>query len=126
MRFFGKKATRFRVQLGMDIKRCSSCRNFTRPCEVYGEPAVFHRWCEIETAILRFDMHFKPEDQQRLRCKYEQTHTIPPGCSLEKLTDIVALVEWPAGTVSKVSPDSIKFLDTQHPNSRNELKETKS
>ena len=126
MRFFGKKAARFRVQLGMDIKRCSTCRNFTRPCEVCGEPAVFLRWCEVETGILQFNAFFKPEYQERLRRVYCQTNTVPHGCSLEKLTDVVALVEWSDGTVSRVNPESIKFLDVQQPSSHNELKETKS
>ena len=82
----------------------------SRPCEVDGRPALFHRWVEEDKALLRINCYTTPEEQQKLVYKFRQGGLIDPGCSTEVLRETFALVEYRDGTVAKVKPELVRFV----------------
>lgn len=84
-----------------------------RPCEVDGKPAVFHRWVDDETGALIINFFAKDDMVDRLRRKFKEDGVVPAGCSLEKLHQTLALIEWPGGTVETVPVSKIRFTDKE-------------
>lgn len=98
------------ITLGLDLKRCTECLGTTRPCEVGGVAARFHRWVEVENALLRVN-YMRPEEQREFVRRFREEGVCGPGGSLEKQRGCHALIEWPDGSVSLVDVHLIKFLD---------------
>ena len=105
------KKTRWTVQMGVDVKRCAECGKHERPCLVDGKPAIFHRWVEEDKALLRIDRFMKPEDQARAFQLFNNTGVADASSTIEKLRVTFALVEYPDGSVGKVKPELVTFLD---------------
>lgn len=85
----------------------------TRPCTVQGHPAFFHRWVTEDRGLLRVHAMTNPEQQQALHAYYVKHGIIPSSGSLEKLTETLALVEMPDGSVKKVPAIQIRFTDRE-------------
>lgn len=83
-----------------------------RPCLVDSDPAVFHRYVEADQALLRINVFCKPAEQaalvRRFRDEgvYDQT-----SCSVEVVRNVAALVEYPDGSMGRVDPVKLTFLD---------------
>lgn len=92
---------------------CRECCTPTRPCEVDGKPARFHCWVEVERAKLAIDRLVRRDEIPAIRRDFDQDHIVPVGCHLEKLRDVVALVEYEGGTCAKVDPNLIQFTDRE-------------
>ena len=82
-----------------------------RPCKVNGEPALFHRWADEDKGLLRINVFTRPEEQESLHRRFRDAGVVPHGCSTEVLRATFALVEYPDGTVKKVRPDAVRFMD---------------
>lgn len=82
-----------------------------RPCLVYGKPAMFHRWVDEDRALLKVDRFMRPEDRDRVFQMFQETGVADCVSTIEKLRTCLALVEYPDGTVSKVKPEAVRFLD---------------
>ena len=82
-----------------------------RPCTVDGRPALFHRWIEEERVLLKVNAFTTPEDQQRLLYKFREMSLVAPECSTEVLHSVLALVEYRDGTVAKVKPERVRFVE---------------
>jgi hypothetical protein len=82
-----------------------------RPCEVDGEPAGFHSWAIQERAALGFEIFFKPDEQLAMLYKFEKTGIIPPGCEIEKIVNVCAIIERENGTVELVPAEKVRFVD---------------
>lgn len=109
---FWKKKTPFaKLRLGLDVKRCSECPGSERPCLADGKPAVFHRWVDEDKGLLRINAFTRPEEQDRLHRTFREAGVIPHCCSMEALRAAFALVEYSDGSVGKVKPELIQFLD---------------
>ena len=108
-----KKKVRKMAQLtlGLDLKRCTECLGNTRPCEVSGLPARFHRWVEEEQALLHINVYERPEVQAETVRRFREEGVFGPTCSVEKQRSCRALIEWPDGSVSRVEVQHVKFLD---------------
>lgn len=87
------------------------CPAELRPCEVDGQACLFHRWVDEDKALLKINCFTREEEQVYLRRKFEQTLTVPGGCSTETIRYTFALVEYPDGSVDKVKPEMIQFTD---------------
>lgn len=98
-----KKAKRTRL-LPMDELR--SC-----PCEVDGRPALFHRWIEDDRALVRINCFVTPEEQVEMVRKIRASGIYAQGCSPEVVRETFALVEYRDGTVAKVRPELVRFVD---------------
>lgn len=84
-----------------------------RPCLVDGKKkALFHKWVTEDELVLKCDAHFRENRLAELVNRYHKTLTIPLGMSTLKISSTFALVELEDGTIIKVKPLSIKFLDS--------------
>ena len=82
-----------------------------RTCEVNGRKAIFHRWIDIDSYLLKLDMVMKPDHIKKLVDKFEETHIVPAGTHTEKIHEVVGLVEYKDGSMDKVEPKTIIFND---------------
>lgn len=83
-----------------------------RPCLVDGKKALFHKWVTEDELVLKCDAAFKVDRLTELVNQYHKTLTIPHGMSTLKISSTFALVELEDGTIIKIKPLSIKFLDS--------------
>lgn len=103
---------------GLDLKECAKCPNNTRPCIVAGKSALFHRWVEDEKALLRINTFVRPEVQMEIVRRFREEGVFDSGCSVEKQCACFGLVEWLDGSVARVAPEDIHFLDRYEPGKR--------
>lgn len=84
-----------------------------RPCTVYGNKALFHRWVEEEKLIIKIESALQRKSEYRdIALKdYHKNGIIGPGLSTEKIKCASALVEFEDGHVEKVDPTVIVFDD---------------
>lgn len=84
-----------------------------RPCMVDGKQALFHRWMERDVVYYEYDPNTPDIMMQDTYKAFIEDHIIPRGfCTLKKVREEAAIIEFRDGNVSVVSPDKIKFLDT--------------
>lgn len=67
----------------------------SRPCEVDGVPALFHRWADADETLLTFNA----------------SH--PCNSTTEVIRKTLALVEYRDGTVHLVQPELVHFTDKE-------------
>ena len=85
--------------------------NPERLCLVDGKPAVFHRWVDEDKGLLKINTFVRTAEAETLNRTFHEYGIIPDCCSMEKLRTTLALVEYPDGSVGKVKPELIQFLD---------------
>ena len=89
-----------------------------RPCLVYGyREALFHRWVEADKVIFKIDRGFKEGSLKdllnRITTMYKEHNAIySPYVKIEKIKIFYGIVENGDGSIEKVDPENIKFLDT--------------
>jgi hypothetical protein len=86
-------------------------RPVLRPCLADGKPATFHRWVEEDKALLRIHALCHPEHQKQSVHRFHVEGVTDDSSSIEKLRVTYALVEYPDGSVGRVKPELIQFLD---------------
>ena len=84
-------------------------RVVSRPCEVDGVPALFLRWIDADRVLIQIDALGEGEYMHR----YRSECVLSPGCHGEVIRETFALVEYPDGTVGKVKPEALRFLDKE-------------
>lgn len=82
----------------------------TRPCEVDGEPALFHRWIDEDVALLKVNCFVSPDERDVLVRRFRAEGFVPAGCSTEVIRHTFALVEYRDGMIGKVDPERIRFI----------------
>lgn len=82
-----------------------------RPCLVDGKPATFHRWVEEDKAMLQLGALMKREDVERAVREFNKLGVVDASSAIRVLRICFALVEYPDGSVGKVKPELIQFLD---------------
>lgn len=82
-----------------------------RPCLVDGKPATFHRWADVDRALLKIDVFVRPDEQDRLVRAFRNNSVVPQCCSTEVVRMTLALVEYPDGSVGMVKPELVTFID---------------
>lgn len=86
-----------------------------RPCDVDGKAAMFHRFVDDDRALLRINKFCKPAEQEALvRYFREQGVYNDDACSTEILRSTMALVEYADGSLGKVDPEKVTFLDNEN------------
>lgn len=86
-----------------------------RPCEVDGQRCYFHRFIEQELGWLQFndEIVLGTKTVDMILDDFHERGIIANCCSMEKLRHAYALVEFPDGTVKKVEPEKVRFLDRE-------------
>jgi hypothetical protein len=82
-----------------------------RRCEVNGKPAIFHRWVDEDKAVLHFHALIRTEEMRNWTKMFNEEGAAPSSCSVKVLRATFALVEYRDGTVDKVKPEAIRFMD---------------
>lgn len=82
-----------------------------RPCSVNGRKAWFHCWIQTEHPYFISTAFCSREEIKEMSCRIEDITIIPSSFKVEKITKVVALVEYDNGTVVKVNPEEITFED---------------
>lgn len=107
-----KKNTKVgKIELGLEVKRCAECPNSQRPCLIDGQPALFHGWVDDDRAFLRINVLIPESEQRSIWREFQKTGYVPSGCSTEVQRVTVALVEYPDGSLGKVKPELVTFVD---------------
>lgn len=109
--FWKKKKPAWKLQLGFDVTRCAECNKYERPCLADDKPATFHRWVDDDQAMLRINTFCRPEDQELIVRRFREEGVLDTTASVEKLRTCLALVEYADGSVGRVKPELIQFLD---------------
>ena len=118
--FQKKKKTRRAgsIVFGLDLKECAKCPNNTRPCVAAGKSAMFHRWVEDEKALLKINVFLRQEHRDEIVRRFREDGECGPECSIEKQRVCMGLVEYPDGSVARIAPEAIRFLDRCDPGER--------
>lgn len=82
-----------------------------RPCLADGKPALFHRWVDEDKGLLKIHALVRPDHQQAIVHRFHEEGVADSASSIEKLRATFALVEYADGSVGKVKPELIQFLD---------------
>ena len=85
----------------------------SRPCEVGGGPALFHRWIEEDRVLFQPRAFIDPHKTAELVHRFRAELVVEPGCSTEVLRETFALVEYRDGTIAKVDPLRVRFVDKE-------------
>ena len=111
MKFWKKKKPFSKLELGVDVKRCMECTKYVRPCLADDKPATFHRWVDETRGLLHINALVTPIEREMIYRDFQSTGVAGPHCSIEPERNVFALVEYPDGSVGKVKPELIQFLD---------------
>ena len=84
-----------------------------RPCLADGKPAFFHRWVDEDKGLLRINAFTRHDEAERLHRAFRDEGIVHNCCSVETLRVTFALVEYRDGTVGKVKPEQVRFLDRE-------------
>lgn len=98
---------------GMGFRDGRLCGPDLRPCLADGKPATFHRWVEEDRALLRIHAFVRPEDQLEIVRRFHGEGVTGPEADVAMTRICFALVEYADGSVGKVKPELIQFLDRE-------------
>lgn len=82
-----------------------------RPCLADGKPATFHRWVDADSTLLHINVFARQEERDIINRRFKDTGVVPNCCTADVVRAVFALVEYPDGSVGKVKPELIQFLD---------------
>lgn len=106
-----KKKPAHQLTVGLRTQLCKECHDFERRlCEVYGQPALFHRWVQGDKVLLKVNTTDRDAEIESLNSWLRDAGMIRSGCSTEVISETFALVEYPDGKVARVRPESVRFL----------------
>ena len=100
------------IQLGVDVRRCDKCKAL-RPCEVDGKICIFHRFIDEDKALLEIEPLVKQETLIAWRRAFNEFGEVPPHSTVKIMRHTYALVEYSDGSVGKVEPELVQFLDRE-------------
>lgn len=86
-----------------------------RPCIVKGErDALFHRWIFDEKVLINFEVRVLPSMKEEIVERAKKSGVFSDGIRPVPVKSTLALVEYKDGTVAKVDPEDIRFLDSDY------------
>lgn len=85
-----------------------------RPCEVDGKVCTFHRFIDEDRALLRINGFTTWQEREKLYADFKERGVCPACCTIETVRRTWALVEYPDGSLGKVAPEEVCFLDKEH------------
>ncbi len=83
-----------------------------RPCEVDGSKAWYHGLVQADQALLKADNYNgQPGAFAACHREYSATGRIPMYCDVVIVRRTFAMIEYLDGSVSKVDPEKVHFID---------------
>lgn len=83
----------------------------TRPCKVDGDPAMFHRFVDIDRGVLHIKGFVRPSEMSTILENFNKNNFTGPDCNIEKFHSTMALIEWPDGRLCTVAVERVQFTD---------------
>lgn len=85
-----------------------------RVCKVDGTLALFHRWIDEDETVLKINNYLLVSDQdaQKIYMRFKETNVATRECDVNVMRRTFALVEYEDGSVSKVDPEKVKFINS--------------
>lgn len=84
-----------------------------RPCYVDGRKALFHRWKDKESIVLKFNIITNYHERTKVLREYYESKIVPSMCDIVKIKNVLGIVELEDGTIDEVEPTSIRFIDNK-------------
>lgn len=89
-------------------------RTGQRPCRTPNtEGCWFHRLVEETQFLYKAKLLLRREDEFMLRRKIDATGIVPSTFDVEPFVAIKAIVEFPDGTLRRVDPEQVQFIDRE-------------
>lgn len=82
-----------------------------RQCMVNQKKAFFHKWIEEEALVYHFDTHMESSQIINIAKKFREDNIVPPYIKTTTIKTLYALVEFEDGSIGKVKPEDLYFLD---------------
>lgn len=83
-----------------------------RPCEVDGSKAWYHGLVHSDQAILKADAYWdQPDNYAACHREFRASGRIPMYCDIVVVRKSYAMVEYLDGSVEKVDPEQVHFID---------------
>lgn len=82
-----------------------------RPCEVDGSKAWYHGLIHCDRTLAQADGILRPQDRQSLELAITHGLVIPAECRVYVERRTYAMVEYLDGSVAKVDPEQVHFID---------------
>ena len=95
----------------MGIWNISSDPTTLIPCTVDGDPALFHRFVDIDRGVLQIKGFVRPSEMSNILENFNKNNFTGPDCNIEKFRSTMALVEWPDGRLCTVAVERVQFTD---------------
>lgn len=92
---------------------CKTCQNPLRPCLADDKPALFHRWIDEDRVLVKLNGLCSHETRKKILDEFQVRGVLGPEGSTEVVHNTLALVEYHDGSVGKVRPELITFLDKE-------------
>lgn len=96
---------------GLGFRDGRLCPADLRPCEIKGEPALFHKFEIKAEGLLKINAFVNEREMDRINRRFRLTGIIPEYCSVEKSVMVCAVIEWPDGSVTLEPAESVRFTD---------------
>ncbi len=118
----GKKTKKLLERLLRCAEQRDTDHGLLRPCLIDlhpdmvedVKPALFHRYVDDDRALLRINTFCKPAEQEAMVRDFRERGVYSAqSCSTEIIRKTWALIEYPDGSIGKVEPESVHFLDTE-------------
>lgn len=82
-----------------------------RPCVVADKKALFHNWVHREKAFLKIKAFVSDEIAKDIKNRFEKSGICTPQSDIVKISETYAIIEYEDGTIGKVLPNDIRFVD---------------
>lgn len=83
-----------------------------RPCIVGGQRALFHRWIEKITPIIKIQMRLPQKElTERIKTVKESFPYLPFDTETIVQKETLAIVELESGEIREVKPSEVRFRD---------------
>lgn len=82
-----------------------------RPCEVDGSKAWYHGLIHCDRTVVRMNGIFSSDRYAELERALQYKQVFPSNCQMHVERRTYAMVEYLDGSVSKVDPEQVHFID---------------
>ena len=82
-----------------------------RPCEVDGSKAWYHGLVHCDRTVVRVDGILSSDQYAAIERMLQQRQVLPCNCQMHVERRTYAMVEYLDGSVAKVDPEQVHFID---------------
>lgn len=91
--------------------KCQLKSTECRQCYINEKRALFHRWCEEDTFLIKLNTMVTSEAAKAIRKEFKESGILPECYDSKTIHKVYALVEFEDGRIEKAEPTDVKFVD---------------